>query len=185
MKKGFIITMLASAILLTGCSTKGEIVEKEYFDFTPTEIVSELEDCLIDFTPMAVVDNKEKAEKIATCSSITDVFNTNKDDIDAMIHYQFNYDDETHKVSYISFFLDRNSAKAAERYLYHLDTIATIIDPNVNTDDIFDAIEKGFNEFDFAIYEGENFELYATRSGEYFNVSFRPIETTKGANDNG
>ena len=179
MKKGFFITLLASIVLLTGCGTKEEIVEKEYFDFTPTEIVSELEDCLIDFTPMGVVDNEEKAEKIATYSSQTDVFNTNKDDIDAMIHYQFNYDDTTHKVSHISFFMDRNSTKAAERYLYHIYSIASCIDPTADTDEISAAITKGFNELDFAIYKGKCFELGVGRNDEFFTVSFTPIKNSK------
>lgn len=185
MKKGFIITMLLVALVLTGCNTnegaKTEKAETKYFDFSPADITDELKtNSLIDFTPMSVVDNEEKAEKIATFSSITDVFNTNKDDIDAMIHYQFNYDDTTYKVSRISFFMDRNSTKAATRYLYHIDAIVLSIDPNANTDDIFEEIEKGFNDYGFAIYEGENFELNASRSDKYFNVSFTPIENTKG-----
>lgn len=185
MKKSFIIMLLVSAIVFTGCGAKNEEAKEEtkteYFDFTATEIVNKVStDWLIDFTPITVVDNEEKIEKIATFNSITDVFNTDKDDIDAMIHYQFHYDDTTHKVSYISFFMDRNSTKAAERYLYHIDAIALSIDPNANTDNIFDAIEKGFNDYDFAIYKGENFELYASRSDEYFNVSFTPIANTKG-----
>lgn len=173
MKKGLIIIMLLVAVVFTGCSTKGEFA-KEYFDFTPVEIVDGLEDCLIDFTPMGVVDNEEKAEKIATYGSIADVFNADKDNIDAMIHYQFNYDDTTHKVSHISFFLDRNSNAAAERYLYHIYSIANFIDPNTNTDDITAAITNGFDELDFAIYEGENFVLNAGRSDEYFNAFFTP-----------
>lgn len=186
MKKGFIITMLLAAIVLTGCSSneggKIEEAETKYFDFTPREIINELEECLIDFTPMGVVDNEEKAEQIATYSSITDVFNFDKDDIDAMIHYMFTCDDTTHKVSHISFFMDRNSTKAAERYLYHIFSIAQSIDPNANTDEISTAIENGFNDYDFAIYEGKNFKLHASRSGEYFNASFTPIENTKGDN---
>lgn len=185
MKKGFIFTMLLVALVLTGCSSKGEVkteeTETKYFDFTPADITDELKtNSLIDFTPMGVVENKEKAEKIATFSSITDVFNTDKNDIDAMIHYQFNYDDTVYKVSHISFFMDRNSTKAAERYLYHIFSIAQSIDPNANTDEISTAIENGFNDYDFAIYEGENFELNASRSDDFFNVSFTPIENTKG-----
>ena len=184
MKKGFIIILLLAAVVLTGCGTnegaKIEEAEIKYFDFTPAEIVGDLENWLIDFTPMGVVDNEEKAETIATYSSITDVFNTNKDDVGAMIHYMFNCDEVTDKVSRIYFFMDKNSTKATERYLYHIDSIALSIDPNANTDDIFDAIEKGFNEFDFAIYEGESFELHASQHDKYYNVSFTPIENAKG-----
>lgn len=182
MKKRFIISLLLAAIFITGCNTKGEIAKKEeeklYFDFSHTEIVSNLEDSLIDFTPVSVFDNEDKTEKIATYTSITDVFNTDKSNIDAMIHYQFNYDDETDKVSYIHFFMDRNETKAAERYLYHIYSIAECIEPNVNTDDITATMEKGFNEYDFAIYKGKNFELNVSRSEEYFNASFTP--TKKG-----
>lgn len=173
MKKSFIITMLVVALVLTGCSTKGEVAT-ECFDFTPVEIVDGLEDCLIDFIAFEVVDNEEKAEKIATYGSITDVFNADKDNIDAMIHYQFNYDDTTHKVSHISFFMDRNSIDAGKRYLYHIYSIASYIDPNTNTDDISTEITNGFDKLDFAIYEGENFVLNAGRNDEYFNVSFTP-----------
>lgn len=179
MKKGLIITMLLLSVILTGCSTKGE-VEKECFNFTPVEIVSELEECLIDFTARGIVDGNENGEKIATYNSITDVFNTDKNNIDAMIHYLFTYDDITGKVLSISFFMDRNATDAAERYLYHIDTLAECIEPNINTDDIFTAIEKGFNEYDFAIYEGVNFTLNASRSDEYFNASFTPIKDAKG-----
>ena len=97
MKKRVIISLLAAVLLLTGCNTKGEIVKKEeeklYFDFSHTEIVSNLEEYLIDFTARGIVDGEVKAEKIATYTSITDVFNADKNDVDAMIHYHFTYDD--------------------------------------------------------------------------------------------
>lgn len=180
MKKGLIITMLLISVILTGCSTKGEIETKEEeklsFDFSHTEIVSNLEEWLIDFALIGVYDGKEKPEKIATYTSITDVFNTDKSNIDAMIHYQFTYDDTTDKVSYIHFFMDRNETKAAERYLYHIYSIAEYIEPSVNTDDISATMEKGFNEYDFAIYKGKNFELNVSRSEEYFSASFTPIK---------
>lgn len=184
MKKRVIISLLAAVLLLTGCNTKGEIVKKEeeklYFDFSHTEIVSNLEEYLIDFTARGIVDGEVKAEKIATYTSITDVFNADKNDVDAMIHYLFTYDDTTKKVSYISFFMDRNATKAAERYLYHITAIAECIEPNINSDDIFKVIENGFNEYDFAIYEGKTFELNVSRSEEFFNASFTPIKNTKG-----
>lgn len=180
MKKSLIITILLATVILTGCNTKGEIEkkedEKQYFDFSHTEIVSMLEDSLIDFTPVSIFDNEDKTEKIATYTSITDVFNTDKSNIGAMIHYQFNYNDTTNKVSYIHFFMDRNETKAAERYLYHIYSIAECVDPNVNTDDISTTMEKGFNEYDFAIYKGKNFELNVSRSEEYFSASFTPIK---------
>lgn len=151
--------------------------EKETFDFTPAEITDELKtNRLIDFTALDIVENKEKAEKIATFSSITDIFNSDEGNIDAMIHYQFNYDDTTYKVSYLSIFMYRNSTAAAERYLYHIYSIARCLDPNTNTDEITTAIENGFNDNDFAIYKGKNFELKASRSKEYFNASFTPIK---------
>lgn len=188
MKKGFIITLLLTAIVLTGCSSKGEIkteeAKTEYFDFSPTEIVNSLEELEIDFIPMGVIDSEEKTEKIATYSSVTDVFNHNKDDIDAIIHYIITYDDTTNKVSKISFFFNRHSTLARWRYLLHLKSIAEYINPNTNWDDISNAIEKGFNENDYAIYRGENFELYATLSDAYLNASFQPTETTKGVNNN-
>ena len=135
MKKRFIIILLTSIVLLTGCDTKGELT-KEYFDFTPAEIIDELECCMIDFTAFDVIDNEEKAEKIATYGSITDVFNTDESDTNAMIHYQFNYDDTTYKVSYISFFMDRNASEAAKRYLYH---IYSHISSYVLSDKCFDS----------------------------------------------
>ena len=188
MKKGFIITMLLAAIVLTGCGLKGEIkteeAKTEYFDFTATEIVNSLEEWLIDFTPFNVVEADEKTEKIVSYTSKTDVFNKDEYDIKANIHYQFTCDDITNKVSSISFFIDKNSAKAAERYLYHIFSIASCIDPNTNTDDISNAIEKGFNENDYAIYRGENFELYALQNDEFLDVLFKPIENTEGVNNN-
>jgi hypothetical protein len=175
MKKRVIITMLLLSVVLTGCSTKGEI-EKEYFDFTPSEIVSELEECSIDFTAFNDIDGNEKGEKIASYSSKTNIFTTNENNIDETIHYQFIYDDITEKVSHISFFTNRKLTLAAERYLYHIFSIIECIEPNVNTDEISSVIEKGFNEHDFAIYTGEKFKLHVSRSEEYFNASFTPIK---------
>lgn len=184
MKKGFIISMLATAVVLTGCNAPKEeakdYIKKAAFDFTPAEIVDTLRVEEIEFTPMAVVDSKEKDEKIAAYSSLTDVFNTDKENIGAMIHYQFTYDDTTYKVSRIHFFFDRYSTLATFRYLYHIKSIANYIDPNTNWDDISATIDKGFNDYDFAIYEGENFEIYASRSDEILSVSFAPNENTKG-----
>lgn len=180
MKKRFIIALLV-AVVLTGCSVnegaKIEEVKTVYFDFSPTEITDELKtNSLIDFTLIDVIDNEEKTEKIATYSSLTDVFNTDKSDINAMIHYRFNYDDTTHKVSYISFFMDRNANEAAERYLYHIYSIVSCIDPNISSDEITETIIKGFTDYDFALYEGENFKLNASRSDKYFDVNFKPIK---------
>jgi hypothetical protein len=183
MKKRFIATILIAAVSLTGCATKGEDkteeVKTECFNFTSTEIVSNLEELLIEFTPITVVDNEEKREKIATYASQDDVFTTDNETEYGMIHYQFTYDDLTDKVSTISFHIDRNSPAAARRYLYHIYSIASCIDPNANDDDISNAIESGFKEYDFAIYEGENFKLNAFRSDNYFDASFRPIEKHK------
>ena len=189
MKKGFIITLLLTAIVLTGCSSKGEIkteeAKTEYFDFSPTEIVSRLEEeFLIDFTPFNVVDSYKETETIVSYTSKTDIFNRDEYDINANIHYQFTCDDITNKVSSISFLIDKNSAKALERYFLHMLSIATCIDTNTNIDDISNAIEKGFNENDYAIYRGENFELYATQNDKFLDVLFNPIENTEGVNNN-
>lgn len=174
MKKRFIATILTAAVALAGCSTKGED-KTECFDFTSTEIVSSLRDCVIDFTPIAVVDNEENAEKFVTYTSQNDVFTTETDAEYAMIHYQITCDDITDKVSRISFDIDRNSPEAASRYLYHLLSIASCIDPNADDDDITSAIKSGFKEYDFAIYEGESFVLNASRSDNYFNAFFTPV----------
>ena len=189
MKKGFIITMLLAAIVLTGCGSKGEIkteeAKTEYFDFTATEIVSSLEEeFLIDFTPITVVDSYKETEKILSYTSETDIFNRDEYNIKANIHYQFTCDDITNKVSSISFFIDKNSIKAAERFFLHLFSIASCIDPNTNTDDVGNAIEKGFDENDCALYRGENFELYAYQNDKYLDVLFKAIENTEGVNNN-
>lgn len=182
MKKRLIATLLFLAVVLTGCSTKGEDKTEDAktncFDFTATEIVNSLEEWLIEFTPIAVVDNEENSEKIVTYTSQNDVFTTDTEAEYDLMHYHFTCDDITNKVSRISFYIDRDSSVATKRYLYHIYSIASCIDPSTNTDDITNTIESGFKEYDFAIYEGESFELNASRSDNYFNVSFTPH--TKG-----
>lgn len=178
MKKKIIVILLASAVILAGCSSTKEVAKSiETFDFTPAEMTDELKtNRLIDFTAFDVVDTEEKAEKIATFGSITDIFNDDNGDTDAMIHYSFTYDSTTYNTSCISFFMDRNSTAAAERYLYHIYSIASCIDPSANTEEISSAIENGFNDNGFAIYKGKNFVLNASRSEKYFSANFTPIE---------
>lgn len=185
MKKGFIITLLVSAVILTGCGAKNDGVKeeekKEYFDFTASEMVDRLgAEWLIDFTPIAVVDNEEKTEKIANYTAEVTFFDLDGDDAVPTLEYMFTCDDTTDKVSYILLFTDRGTAEAAGHFLYHISAIVQGIDPNANTEDIDTAIENGFNEYDFAIYEGEKYVLHASRSDEYFSVSFSPTENTKG-----
>lgn len=177
--------LLVSAIIITGCGTKNEGVKAEtkteYFDFTESEMVDKLStDWLIDFTPIAVVDNKEKTGKIASYTAEVPVLNMGGEGDANMMHYLFAYDDTTNEVSHISFFTNRDEQKAAEYFLYHIYAISQSIDQNANTDDITTAIKNGFNECDFATYNGVNFELNAFRNDEYFDASFTPIQNTKG-----
>lgn len=179
MKKNLIITLLVSAIIITGCSTNNEGVKEEtkteYFDFTATEIVNKVStDWLIDFTPVMVVDNEEETEKIFTYSSTNDVFYTSDDIIGESASYSIVCDDKASKASSISFFFDKDSTEVTERFLYHISSIAQSIDPNVNTDDVLETINNGFNDNDFAIYNGDKFNLFVSCSDEYFNALFTP-----------
>lgn len=180
MKKGFIISILLAAVVLAGCSTKGEIAT-DYFDFTRAEIIDGIEACDIGMTISVITDSEEKTEKIAAYTSTKDGFT----DIEGLsspkpINYLITYDDTTYKVSRVCFFFDRNTALADFRYLLHTKSIAEYIDPNANWDDISSTIDNGFNELDFAIYDGEKFTLHASRDDKYFNVSFTPTNNTKG-----
>lgn len=187
MKKRFVITLLLAAVFLNGCGAereadkteinKAEEKQTECFAFTVTEIVDKLNaDCLIDFTPIAVVDNKEKTAKIATYTSSATAFNIDSAENTPMMHFSFNYDNKTDKVSRISFFTDRDEAKAFEHYLYHVLSIAQSIDPNVNTNDISNTIRTGLNNNEFATYTGKNFDMFASCSGDFLNASFTAIE---------
>lgn len=186
MKKRVIISLLATVLLFTGCNTKGEIVKKKeeklYFDFSHTEIVRHLEDkCFMKFTPIAVIDSKTEGEKIATYTVETILYGT--ENVDELVHYQFYYNDTTKKVSYISFFLNRDALLAGNRYPHHIYSIVEYINPddeNVKTGTLTPLIQEEFDKYDFAIYEGGNFELHASRSDDYFDASFRPIKDTKG-----
>lgn len=185
MKKGLIITLLLATVVLAGCNTKGEIAKKEeeklYFDFSHTEIVSKLQDeFFIDFTDLFTADGTEKGERIASYDSIADLFLSKTDIYEATVNYFFTYDAITDNVSKISFIMDRNLSLSLERYLYRVGSIIACIEPTLDTEKILNEIEKGFNECDFAIYEGEILEIHASRSEELFTASFRPIKDTKG-----
>lgn len=178
MKKRFIIMLLSSVILFTGCGSKVEKEETktEYFNFTPTELITELEECLIDVTPMGDFETEDKTARVAAYASTTDVFQTDSENVSSQIHYQITYDDITDKASYISFFLSKDATKAHERYLYHIFSIASFIDGNINTDNLSDAISAGLSENDFAIFTGEKFKLHVTSSEEYLDASFTAIK---------
>lgn len=180
MKKLFIITLLLTAVFLNGCSAerkaeKTEANKVECFDLKFTDFIDAVESCLIDLTPMGDFENEDKTARIATFTSATDVFQTVGTG-DALIHYQITYDDETEKVSYISFFIDKDTTNARARYLYHMCSIAKIIDESINTDDISDAISTGLHEEKIAVYTWEKFKLFASCSDKYLSVSFNAIE---------
>lgn len=173
MKKRFIITLLVSALVFTGCGTKNEEEKTQYFDFTKNEIVNELEEWLIDYTLITIIDYEE-TEKIATYTCGSDVITITNGVDDGLLHYKFVYNDETNKVSSISFFLEEDIEQSRARYLYHISSISQSIDPNVNIDEIYDTVKDGLNGEGFAIYNSENFILHASKSDDYFNAHFKP-----------
>jgi hypothetical protein len=176
MKKRFIITMLLVALVLTGCSSKGED-KKERFDATVTELVETLNSkYVIGLTPVMVIDAEEKGTKIA---SYTCPIGNSKN-----IHYMVHYDETTDNVSYISFFFDKNIGdikKALTYYYIHIGAIAEIIEPTVDIGAIYDEISNvnGVNEgFDgSATYKTEEFYMSASCDDTYFHANFTPIET--------
>lgn len=177
MKKGFIIMLLVSAVVLTGCGAKNEGAKTECFDFTETEIVSELESCLIDFVQMAVVDDKDK--NIVSYISTDDVFTTDNEEVYASMHYSIVCNKTTDEVQSISYFIDKNSTKAAERFFYHLFSIASSIDPNADSDTMADAIESDNGDVD-GLYFGNNFTVSAYCIGDDYHAYFTPTKDTKG-----
>lgn len=186
MKKILILT-LAALFVFTGCSSKGE--EKEYFDFTVTELVDELEyDNLIDLTQIAVVDGEEKNEKIATYTATTEILDilneVYNDDVDSketipVIHLLITYDNETNKVSYISFFNDSQQFRAKEHFNYHILCLASCIDPDIDTDVVLDEIENNkmiIGESEASSYYTEKFTLNTHYNDSYYDANFTPPE---------
>ena len=175
MKKRFIATLLASALsitMLAGCGTAKE-EQTECFDFTAPELVSELDEWLIDLTELDAYTFDDATDKVIAYVSNKDVFTTDADTYYAMMHYDIYCNNETDEVSSLSFFIDRNSADAASRYLYHISSVAQSIDENVNTETIYDTIVTD-SEID-GLYSGEHFIIRAYNDENYYHATFIPI----------
>ena len=175
---------LASAVVFLSAKIVNPIIseepETECFDFSYPEIISNLKECQIDFSNLLIIDGSETGEKTATYDSISDIFNTDKTNLDESIKYFFSYDDKTDKLTSFFFNINRGSTKVAERYLYHIYSIAEYIEPDINTEDIANTIINELKEDEGAIYEGENFILYAFLNEDNFTAMFKPIKDTKG-----
>jgi hypothetical protein len=181
MKKKLVFTLLATAIILTGCSSKEATTptEKETFDFTVTEFVDTFDDVYnIDLTSMTTIDAEEKGTKIAsyTCDVASES--------GKLLHYMVHYNEATKNVSYISFFFDKtigDMEEALTLYYTHIGAIAEIIEPTINVGEIFSEISNvnGINEGTdgWATYEAEEFYMSAHCDDTYFDAYFIPIET--------
>lgn len=186
MKKSFIIMLLVSAIIITGCGTKNEGVKEEtkteYFDFTVTDFVDTLSEeyfthlTLISTVP---VDDGIKINSY-TCGTLG---------YSPLVHYQISYDEKTEKVTHISFFLDKDfetdlSDLVLAHYFIHVQTVSSVIEPDIDNEALLDEIVTGFAEKKLntsaALCERKKFTLYAFNSDSYFDASFQPIRNTKG-----
>lgn len=201
MKKILILT-LAALFVFNGCSNKGETKEEiieevkkevlkeitkeateektEYFDFTVTDIVSEIQKSSIVLTPISVVDSKETGEKIATYTSQKDTFTTDENVDYPLMHYSIAYDDTTGKVSDISFFLDTNSENGYKRFFVHIyNTVSSL--EMLYTDFGEDWTELGevenIGSTQYFTYQGKHFGLLAFQTENYCNASFTPNQT--------
>lgn len=179
MKKVLSVALLVASVLLSGCSTKVEPEqnnEKEYFDFSTSEFIGNLDEWVIGLTPMGGFDSEDGTEKIASYTSSNDAFTTDIENDYSFIHYSIVSDAATNKVSSISFFLDRKSVNADVSLFYHLSCIAEIIDENEELDNIAEDIVNDDRELE-GIYEGERLKVFAFNSDEYYTIYITP--TTK------
>ena len=146
-----------------------------FFDFTKTEFVSGLSDWGITLTPFADLNDEENNGKIATYT-----FSTENDTLDTMMHYQVHYNEDTERVSYISFSFDKNFmgelSSARTRFRYHISTIAQIITPSADIDEIYEKISTVTGDgAGMSVYQTEEFSLFASCTDTYFSASFRPL----------
>ena len=188
MRKILILT-LAALFVFTGCSNKGEATEentktaiketKEYFNFTVTDIVSEIQKSNIVLTPITIVDDEETGEKIATYTSQKDTYTTDENIDYPLMNYLITYDDTTGKVSDVSFFLDTNSENGYKRFFNHIyNTVSSLEMLYTDMGEDWAALGEVENinlDKDFS-YQGKHFYLYAFQSGKYCNAGFSPIE---------
>lgn len=172
MKKRFIATILIAAVSITGCATKKNA---ERFGITATELVETMSDeFLLNLEHSDTIDDTENDTKISVYSWRT------YENQDKPFYYQISYDDTSEKVSHISFFFNKSIEDARIYYLLHIGAIAEILQPGIDTEAVFDAISNVNDNADVTeMYEGENFNLFASCGDVYFNASFSPIEKYK------
>lgn len=175
---------LASAVVFISANIVNPIISEKKdvgFDFTANEIIEELKICSIDFTPITVVD--DDTHNIKTYTSKDDVYTADNEENSTLLHYSICCNKKTDKVQSISYSIDRNSAKAAERFFYHLFSIVSSIDPTENTESIIKKIINGTGEID-GLYIGNRFMVNAYCLVNDYHAYIVPIENTEGVNNN-
>lgn len=180
MKQRFIIMLLVSFVLFTGCGSKseGEKLEENtisYFDFTVSDFVDTLSEEYFTHLTFVTAVTKDDGTKTNTYTN-----GTPGDNSAPMVHYLVSYDKTTEKVTHISFFLNKEfetdiSDLVLTHYFLHVGAVASAIEPNIDSGALMDEIADGFTENEFAVCNREKFSLHAF-SGEYLDASFTAIE---------
>lgn len=175
MKKIFALVLACLFVLVSGCA-EGEDLPVVYFDCTEQEIVDALsEDHFITLEQISNIDNTKTGDKIAAFS-----FYSEPGNYDTYMHYQIGYSAETGNASTINFFFDKNFMgnidHAWTRFNYHIGAISTILDPTINTVELYEIIDSGIDENGHSMYIGDTFALFATLNDKYFDAAFYPAE---------
>lgn len=171
---------LASVVVFISARIISPIISEKkdvYFDFTTTEIIEDLKICSIGVKPITVVD--ADTHNIKTYTSKDDIYTTDNEGNFALMHYSICCNKETDKVQSVSYFIDKNSVRATERFFYHLFSVVNSIDPTVNTKDLTKAIISDSTEIDGA-YIGNRFMVNVYCLGNDYHAYIMPNENTKG-----
>lgn len=185
MKKRFIITLLVSALILTGCGAKNEGAKEEtkteYFDFTVTEFVETLDDEY--YTHLTYNDAVPLDD-----GTITNTYTHGSpgDSSAPMVHYRINYDEKTEKVLRITFTIHKDldtddHVLNLTHYFLHVAEVSSVIEPDIDSEALLDEIVEGFAENEIninaALCDREKFNLFATNGDSYFDAMFTPKTT--------
>lgn len=186
--KRILILTLAALFVFNGCGNNGEATQEttktvaeektEYFDFTVTEFVDTLADEYFTHLTFIATVPTDDGKKINTYTNGSPSSTTAP-----MVHYSITYDEKTEKVENVSFFLDKNFETdipdlVLTYYFIHVGVVSSVIEPDIDTQVLFDEINKGFNDKELnlnaALCDRNKFQLYASNGGSYVDAMFTP-----------